>query len=62
MRVHIISFIRYKKIGNKEYAYEVTSYYDKVKNVPAQKSKYLGQVVNREKKEFFRPGNVKTRH
>ena len=62
MRVHIISFIRYKKIGNKEYAYEVTSYYDKVKKVPAQKSKYLGQVVNREKKEFFRPGNVKTRH
>ena len=26
-----MSFIRYKKIGNKEYAYEVISYYDKVK-------------------------------
>jgi hypothetical protein len=25
-----MSFIRYKKIKNNEYAYEVTSYYDKV--------------------------------
>ena len=36
-----MSFIKYKKIGNKEFAYEVTSYHDKVKKVPAQKSKYL---------------------
>ena len=51
-----MSFIRFKKIGNKEYAYEVTSYYDKMKKKPAQKSKYLGQVVNRESNEFIRPG------
>jgi hypothetical protein len=57
-----MSFIRYKKIGNKEYAYEVTSYYDKAKKTPAQKSKYLGQVVNRERKEFIRPGNVSMKH
>jgi hypothetical protein len=49
-----MSFIRYKKIGNKEYTYEVTSYYDRVKKVPAQKSKYLGQVVSKERKEFIR--------
>ena len=36
-----MSFIRCKKIGNNEYAYEVTSFHDKVKKVPAQKSKYL---------------------
>ncbi len=51
-----MSFIRFKKIGNKEYAYEVTSYYDKMKKKPAQKSKYLGQVVDRESNEFIRPG------
>ncbi|EQD68789.1 transposase (IS4), partial [mine drainage metagenome] len=60
--MHVLSFIRYKKIGNKEYAYEVTSYYNKAKKVPAQKSKYLGQVANKEKKEFIRPGNVKMKH
>ena len=35
-----MSFIRYKKIGNKEYAYEVTSYYDKVKKAPANRTIY----------------------
>ena len=54
-----MSFIRFKKIGNKEYAYEVTSYYDKMKKKPAQKSKYLGQVVDRESNEFIRPGKEK---
>ncbi|EQD79397.1 transposase (IS4), partial [mine drainage metagenome] len=54
-----MSFIRFKQIGNKEYAYEVTSYYDKEKKRPAQKSKYLGQVVNREKNEFIKPGKMK---
>lgn len=39
-----MSFIRYKTIGNKDYAYEVTAYYDRVKKRPAQKSRYLGQV------------------
>jgi hypothetical protein len=33
-----------------------------VKKAPAQKSKYLGQVVDKEKMEFIRPGNVTMKH
>jgi len=47
-----MSFIRYKKFGNKEYAYEVTSYWDPEKKKPRQKTKYLGVVVDKEKKIF----------
>ena len=47
-----MSFIRYKKIGNKEYAYEVTSYWDPERKKPRQKTKYLGVVVDKEKKIF----------
>ena len=44
VKVQIISFIQYKRIGNRDCAYEVSSFYDKVKKRPSQKSKYLGQV------------------
>ena len=53
-------FIRYKKIGNMEYAYEVTSYWDKEKKAPRQRSRYLGQVVDKEKGIIVKPGRVRT--
>ena len=57
-----MSFILYKKIGNNEYVYGVTSYCDRMKKLPAQKSKYLEQVVVRENKEFIRHGKVNMQH
>ncbi len=45
----MMSFIRYKKFGNQEYAYEVTSFWDAEKKKPRQKTKYLGVVVDKEK-------------
>jgi len=47
-----MSYIRYKRFGNKEYAYKITSYWDKEKKKPRQKSKYLGIVVNKAKQIF----------
>jgi hypothetical protein len=44
-----MSFIRYKKFGNKEYAYEVTAYWDSQKKKSRQKSKYLGIIIDKEK-------------
>jgi len=55
-----MSYIRYKKFGNKEYAYEITSYWDSVKKKPRQKSKYLGIVVDK-KKEIFERKTFKQR-
>lgn len=37
-----MSFIRYKKIGNKSYGYEITSYWDSDIKKSRQRSKYLG--------------------
>jgi len=51
-----MSFIRYKKFGNKEYAYEVETCWDPEAKIPGQKTKYLGVVVDKEKKIFERPG------
>ncbi|MDG6931011.1 MAG: transposase [Nitrososphaerota archaeon] len=48
-------FIRYKTIGGKEYAYEITSYWDREKQKPRQKSRYLGVVVDKEKGIFVNP-------
>jgi len=50
-----MSFIRYKRFGNKEYAYEVETYWDPEAKRPRQKTKYLGVVVDKEKKVFERP-------
>ncbi len=45
-------FIRYKKIGNKEYAYEITAYWDKEQKKSRQHPKYLGVVIDKEAKIF----------
>lgn len=47
-----MTFIRYKKFGNQEYAYEVTSYWDSIQKKPRQKTRYLGTVINKEKKIY----------
>lgn len=49
-----MSFVRYKTFGKKEYAYEIEAYWDKKKQRPYQKSRYLGVVVNKQKKLFER--------
>jgi transposase len=47
-----MSFIRYKKFGNKEYAYEITAYWDKEQKKSRQSPKYLGVVIDKEAKIF----------
>lgn len=42
--IGIMSYIRYKQFGNKQYAYEVTAYWDKEAKKPRQRVKYLGVV------------------
>jgi len=50
-----MSFIRYKLFGKKEYAYEIHAYWDKEKQKPYQTSKYLGVVIDKQKKIFGKP-------
>ena len=45
-------FIRFKKQGKKEYAYQVKEYWDSKIKRSRQKVKYLGVVINKEKKLF----------
>ena len=52
-----MSFIRYKKRGNKFYVYEVTAFWDKETKKPKQESKYLG-VSDVESGEYNKPGKV----
>ena len=47
-----MSYIRYKKIGNREYGYEITAYWDKEKQYSRQHSKYMGVVLDKEAKVF----------
>jgi len=47
-----MTFVRYKKFGNQEYAYEVKATWDSRKKRPVQKTKYLGIVKDKEKKIF----------
>lgn len=49
-----MSFTSYKKFGNHEYAYEITSSWDKKLKKVTKKSKYLGVVVDKKKKIFER--------
>jgi len=49
-----MAFVRYQKFGKQEYAYEITSYWDKTTQSPKQKSRYLGVVVDKKKKIFER--------
>lgn len=45
-------FIRYKKIGNATYAYEVKAYWDPKLGKPKQKTRYLGKVVDEKEKKI----------
>ena len=45
-------FIRYRKIGNATYAYEVKAYWDPKLKKPRQKTRYLGKVVDEKKKRI----------
>ena len=47
-----MTFIRYKKFGKKEYAYEVTEFWDKKIRRSRQKSRYLGMAVDKKNKIF----------
>ncbi len=47
--IGIMSFVRYKRFGQKEYAYEVTSYWDHITKRPRQRVRYLGVVDERGK-------------
>ena len=44
-----MTFIRYKKFGNKEYAYEVKGTWDPKNKKPILKSKYMGVVIDKNK-------------
>lgn len=55
-----MSFVRFKKFGLKEYAYEVKSYWDPQSKKPRQKSRYLGMVVDKEKKIFEKKDPAKS--
>ena len=50
-----MSTIRYKKRGNKFYAYEIHQYWDKELKKPRQKTKYLG-VSDTEGGSYSKPG------
>lgn len=47
-----MAFIRFKKFGKKEYAYEIKEIYDKKIKRSRQKSRYLGLVIDKEKNLF----------
>jgi transposase len=49
-----MNFIRYKKFGNIEYAYEITAYWDRKEKKSRQHTKYLGIVVDKEAKIFIK--------
>jgi transposase len=44
-----MTFVTFKKFGNKEYAYELTSYWDKKAKQPRHKTRYLGVVIDKKK-------------
>jgi len=41
-----MTFVRYKRFGKQEYAYEINAMWDAKKKKPYQKSKYLGVVID----------------
>lgn len=47
-----MSFTRYKKFGQQEYAYEITAYWNPETKKPCQKTRYLGVVVDKKNKVF----------
>jgi transposase len=50
----IMVFTKIEKRGEKEYAYEIKSYWDKKEHKPKQKKKYLGVVVDKKNKKYER--------
>ncbi len=54
-----MSFIRYKKFGKQEYAYEISAVWDKKTKSPKQKSRYMGVVIDKQKKIFERRAHKK---
>jgi hypothetical protein len=57
--IYAMAFIRYKQIGNNEYAYLVEAYWDSNLKKYRQRTTYLGIVVNREKGLYRLPRKVK---
>lgn len=57
-----MTFIRYKRFGKKEYAYEIKAIWDSIKKRPVQKSKYLGAVIDKNKKVFEKKELKKQEH
>ena len=49
-----MSFTRIEKRGDKEYAYEITSYWDKKSKNSKHQKRYLGIVVDKKKKIYER--------
>ena len=47
-----MTFVRYKKFGKQEYAYEVKASWDAEKKKPVQKTRYLGVVKDKNKKIY----------
>ena len=50
-----MAFIRYRKIGNNEYAYSVQAYWDSTLKKSRQKTTYLGIVVDKDKGIYKNP-------
>lgn len=50
----IMSFKRIEKRGSREYAYEITSYWDKITKKSKQKKIYLGTIIDKKKKTYER--------
>ena len=57
-----MTFIRFKKFGKQEYAYQIQTLWNKQTQKPYQKSKYLGVVINKEKSIFERKTLLKARN
>ena len=55
-----MTFIRFKKFGKQEYAYQIQTLWNKQTQKPYQKSKYLGVVINKEKSIFERKNSFKS--
>jgi len=51
-------FTKYEKRGNKQYAYQITTYRDKTTKQVKQHKKYLGTVIDKEKQIIQKPNTT----
>ncbi len=58
--VSTMVFTKIEKRGKKEYAYQITSYWNKLLQSSRQKKKYLGIVIDKEKKIYEKIEKKKT--